>query len=72
MGIAQLNRYSTGTVMKNISIRDLRKIQIPNIPIQEQNRIGEEIQLLNEELIILQRQADIIKDKKAKIIQEVI
>ncbi len=70
LGMSQLNKYAKGAVMKSISIRDLKEIQIPNIPISKQNEIGDEIKLLNEELIVLRKQADIIKDKKVKLIQE--
>lgn len=71
-GIRQLNMYAKGAVMKSISIRDLKEIEIPNLPIEEQNKISEEIRDLDEELIILEKQIDIIRDKKVKLIQEVI
>ncbi len=71
-GIQQLNVYAKGAVMKSISIRDLKEIEIPNLPIEEQNKIGKALEELDEELIILQKQADIIRGKKVRLIQEVI
>ncbi len=72
IGMAQLNRFAKGTSMKSISIQDLKNIKIPNIPREKQDLIAEEYKNLNDELIILQKQGDIIRDKKAKLLQEVI
>ena len=71
-GMAQLNRFSKGVAMKNISIQDLNKIIIPNLSRAEQDRIAEEYENLCEELTILQRQMDIVRDKKAKLLEGVI
>ena len=71
-GMAQLNRYAKGTAMKSISIQDLMKIKIPALPLNEQNRIAEKYETLCEELIVLQKQTELIKDKKARLIEEVI
>ena len=68
-GMAQLNRFAKGGAMKSISIQDLKTIQIPNLPRAEQDRIAEEYDNLSEELIILQRQMDIVRDKKAKLLE---
>lgn len=71
-GIAQLNRFSKGAVMKNISIQDLKMILIPNISREKQDSIAEEYENLCDELIVLQKQADIIRDKKAKLLEGVL
>jgi len=71
-GISQLNRFAKGSVMKTISIQDLRKIKIPEIPRSKQDQIAEKYEMFNEQLIILQKQAEIIKDKKSRLIEEVI
>jgi len=71
-GIAQLNRYAKGNVMKSISVQDLKKIQIPNLPREKQDQIAEEYKNLNDELIVLQEQIEMVRDKKAKLIEEVI
>ena len=71
-GMAQLNRYAKGTAMKSISIQDLMKIKIPALPLNEQNKIAEKYETLCEELIVLQKQTELIKDKKARLIEEVI
>ena len=70
-GMAQLNRYAKGAAMKSISIQDLMKIKIPALPLNEQNRIAEKYETLCEELLVLQKQTEIIKDKKARLIEEV-
>lgn len=72
LGISQLNRYSKGVTMKSISITDLKKIEIPNIPLDEQNRIAEESKILTEQLEIYEKQIEMIKDKRDKLIQEVV
>ena len=71
-GIAQLNRFAKGTAMKSISIQDLKMIKIPNIPRKKQDFIAEEYKNLCDELIILQRQIDLIHDRKARLLEEVI
>lgn len=71
-GMAQLNRLAKGSAMKSISIQDLKTIKIPNLAREEQDRIAEKYETLCEELIVLQKQTEIIKDKKARLIEEVI
>jgi len=71
-GIAQLNQFAKGAAMKSISIKDLERIKIPNIPREKQNKIAEEYENLCDELNILQRQSDLIRDRKARLIEEVI
>lgn len=71
-GIAQLNRFAKGAAMKSISIHDLKMIQIPNINREKQDLIAEEYENLCDELIVLQRQSDLIRDRKAKLLEEVI
>lgn len=70
-GMAQLNRLAKGGVVKTISIQDLKMIQIPNITRKKQNLIAQEYENLCDELIVLQRQSDMIRDKKSRLIEEV-
>ncbi|MFA9399160.1 MAG: N-6 DNA methylase, partial [Clostridiaceae bacterium] len=72
IGMTQLNRFAKGAAMKSISIKDLKSIQIPNIPREEQDLIAEEYENLSDELTILQRQSDIIRDKKTRLLEGVI
>ncbi|QNO15915.1 N-6 DNA methylase [Alkalicella caledoniensis] len=72
IGMAQLNRFAKGAAMKNISIQDLKMIEIPNIPREKQDLIAEEYENLEDELLVLQRQTDIIRDRKSKLLEEVI
>jgi type I restriction enzyme M protein len=71
-GISQLNQFAKGAAIKSISIKDLKRIQIPNIPREKQDKIAEEYENLCDELIVLQRQSDLIRDRKAKLLEEVI
>jgi len=71
-GMAELNRFAKGTAMKSISIQDLKKIQIPDIPRKEQDRIADEYELLNDELSILAKQIEKIKNRKDTLIEEAI
>ena len=69
-GINELERYAKGSVMKTISISDLKKVRIPIITREEQNAVGKEYALLNSELKALkQRHVDILKEK-SNIIKE--
>lgn len=71
-GLAQLNALSKGAVMKNISIQDLRMVKIPYLSMEQQNAIAEEYEELGDELIVLQRQAELIRNKRANLIEGVI
>ncbi len=68
-GLAQLNALSKGAVMKNISIQDLKMVKIPDLSMEQQNAIAEEYEKLGDELIMLQRQAELIRDKRANLIE---
>jgi type I restriction enzyme M protein len=69
MGMAQLNRLAKGAVMKSISIQDLKMIQVPNLPREQQDQLAEEYENLSDELIVLNKQIDMILDKKAKLLE---
>ncbi len=71
-GIAQFNFFSKGTVVKCISIQDLKEIQIPNLPREEQDKIAKEYEILSDEILILQRQVEMVCDKRDKLIESVI
>ncbi len=72
VGMAQLNSLSKGTVVRSISIQDLKRVQIPNLPREQQDRIAEEYQNLSDDLIVLQRQADLIRDKRSRLLEGVV
>jgi type I restriction enzyme M protein len=71
-GMTQLNSWAKGVVMKSISIKDLQRIQIPNISLKKQNRIAKEYQELSNELLIISKQEDMIRDKISNLMQEVL
>ncbi len=72
MGMSQLNRYAKGTAMKSISIQDLKIIKIPNISRQKQDELALQYQDLTEEIDLINHQLEYIKNKKSKLIEEVI
>lgn len=72
VGIAQLTRLSKGAVMSSISIQDLKKVKIPKVSLAEQECIAEEYSSLKNQLIILEKQIDIVKDKKSRLLEEVV
>lgn len=49
-GQAQLNRISVGTTMKSVSVKDLRQVQIPEIPLDAQKIIVEKRDMLRKEI----------------------
>lgn len=71
-GQAQLNQFSKGSVMKNISIKDLKKVQIPNLNKSEQNRIAEKYEELTEHFIMLEKQMTLVRNKRMHLFEEVL
>lgn len=69
-GQSQLNRLSKGSVMKNISIKDLKKVQIPQVDMEKQKNIAEEYNKLGEQLVMLQKQIDLVKNKRLDLMKE--
>lgn len=70
-GMVELNLYSKGSVMQTISMQELKKVRVPDIPFEEQNRIVSEYQDLTDELVIISKQEEIVKEKMAHLLQEV-
>lgn len=71
-GMMQLDRYAKGAAMKSISIKDLKLIQLPNISRDEQDKIADDYNMLSEQLIIIQKQIDLVRDKKMRLMEEVL
>ncbi|WP_368645341.1 N-6 DNA methylase [Alkalibacterium putridalgicola] len=69
-GQSQLNRLSKGSVMKNISIKDLKKVQIPNLDKKKQDEIAAEYNELNERLIMLEKQIELVREKRKNLVEE--
>jgi type I restriction enzyme M protein len=70
-GQAQLSKLAKGSAMKSISIRDLNQLLIPNISRKEQEEIAEQYLYLCDDIVILQKQLEKIKDKKANLLNRV-
>lgn len=71
LGQAQLSKLSKGSAMKSISIRDLIQLRIPNISRKEQEKISLQYLDLCDDIVILQKQLEKIKDKKANLLNRV-
>lgn len=71
-GISQLNRLSKGTTIKNLSITDLKQVRIPKISREDQDKIVEEYENISEQLKLIDRQKDLLLDKKDRILEGVI
>lgn len=70
-GQAQLSKLSKGSAMKSISIRDLNQLKIPRLPQKEQLEIASQYLDLCDDIVILQKQLEKIKDKKANLLNQV-
>ncbi|WP_432718907.1 N-6 DNA methylase [Pectinatus frisingensis] len=71
-GMMQLNSLAKGSAMKSISIKDLQKIIIPDIPLKQQNKIANDYYDLNNELIVISRQEVLIRNKIEHLVEEVL
>jgi restriction endonuclease S subunit len=71
-GLVQLTRHSKGAVFNSISLEDLKKVKIPKVSREVQNQIADEYAKLKEQLIVIERQVDLIKDRRAKLLEGVV
>jgi type I restriction enzyme M protein len=72
LGIIQLNRLAKGSTIKNISIQDLKEVRIPIVSLEKQKIIAEKFESICYDLRILEIQTKKLKNKKEKLIKEVI
>ena len=71
-GQAQLERLSTGSVIKTISIKNLKTILIPNLSREEQDTLVKEYLEYEEQLKLLDRQKEIISQRRKELIEKVL
>jgi|BioPla2DNA2_1021312.scaffolds.fasta_scaffold21903_2 type I restriction enzyme M protein len=69
-GICQLNKNAKGSAIKNISIQDLKGIQIPNLSREKQEEVAEEFKNLCVNLNLLHLEEDVINYMKRTIFEE--
>lgn len=69
-GQAQLERLSTGSVIETISIKNLKNILIPNLSRKEQDTLVKEYREYEEQLDLLDRQREIISQRKKELIEK--
>ena len=61
-----------GGVQKHVYAKDLIKLNIPNITIEEQEKIGRYLSLLDEEIDNLKKQKELIKEMKRGAMQKLL
>ena len=61
-----------GGVQKHVYAKDLIELNIPNITIKEQEKIGEYLSLLDEEIDNLKKQKELIKEMKKGAMQKLL
>jgi len=71
-GQAQLERLSTGSVIETISIKNLKTILIPNLSREEQDTLVKEYLEYEEQLDLLNRQKEIISQRRKELIEKVL
>ena len=71
-GQAQLERLSTGSVIETISIKNLKTILIPNLSREEQDTLVKEYLEYEEQLDLLDRQKEIISQRRKELIEKVL
>lgn len=69
-GQAQLERLSTGSVIETISIKNLKNILIPNLSRKEQDTLVKEYLEYEEQLDLLDRQREIITQRRKELIEK--
>lgn len=70
-GKACIGQLGQGTVMRSISIKDLRKLSIPVVSQQEQQQIAEAYRRMKERLSILKTQQNVLQEKLERLFDEV-
>lgn len=68
-GKLALNALSPGGVLSSLSLKDLESIQIPMIPMAEQEKIATKYQALITELDALKKQEDDIQDEISQLLE---
>ena len=69
-GQAQLERLSTGSVIETVSIKNLKNILIPNLSRKEQDTLVKEYLEYEEQLDLLDRQREIITQRRKELIEK--
>ena len=69
-GQAQLERLSTGSVIETISIKNLKTILIPNLSREKQDILVKEYLEYEEQLDLLDRQREIITQRRKELIEK--
>lgn len=67
LGMREFLKFEKGTVMKTISISDLEKIKIPLLTEEEQKKIGDKFELLNQEYQVHLENIKRIEEEKKNI-----
>lgn len=71
-GQAQLDRLSTGSVIETISMKNLKSILIPNVSREQQDALVKEYLEYDEQLNLLDKQKEIILQRRKELIEKVL
>lgn len=69
-GERQLQRFSQGSALQSISLIDLKKIQIPMIPLEEQEKIVASYRELHKQLDEVKEQEKILRNEIQRLIRQ--
>ena len=69
IGLREIEKYMKGSTMKTINLRDLEKIRIPKLSIDEQKEIGNQFLLLNAEYKAIRKRTDEILNERYNIFE---
>jgi type I restriction enzyme M protein len=72
LGISQLSRLAKGSTIKNISIQDLKEVKIPVLSMEKQKQIADKYESICDDLKFIEIQSQRLKEKREKLIEEVI
>lgn len=69
-GERQLQRFSQGSALQSISLIDLKKIQIPMIPLAEQEKIVSSYKELREKLDVVKKEEEDLRKQIQKLMNK--
>lgn len=69
-GREQIERFAVGQLIKSLSLKDLRTLQIPKVSIEKQRQVVEYIQKIETEIKTVKEQLKILNRQKELIVEE--
>jgi len=69
-GREQIERFAVGQLIKSLSLKDLRTLQIPKVSIEKQRQVVEYIQKIETEIKTVKEQLKTLNRQKELIVEE--